>query len=149
MNEPGHYPSPDFGCPPPNTIQPFQQHQKHQQHQQQQPSSSSFHPNMWSWCETPSEPSWDYRAQAGWHHGAAPAFGFPPGRGNHGPKRPYGQNFGREWHQGGRQNHGPLSNHGKKQRNKKEPEYSHYCDTCDRGFKNQEKYDEHMSQHVK
>uniref|UniRef100_A0A8P4GH91 C2H2-type domain-containing protein n=1 Tax=Dicentrarchus labrax TaxID=13489 RepID=A0A8P4GH91_DICLA len=107
---------------------------------------------MWSWGETTSEPSWVHSGQAGWHQGDATGFGFPPGRGNSGPKRPYGQNFGRGRHQGGhrggRQNYGPPNDHGKK-KNKKEPEYSHFCDTCDRAFKNQEKYDEHISQHVK
>uniref|UniRef100_A0A8C2XM03 C2H2-type domain-containing protein n=1 Tax=Cyclopterus lumpus TaxID=8103 RepID=A0A8C2XM03_CYCLU len=95
MNEQGHYPPPDFGCPPPNTIQHFQQ----------KPHASSFHPGMWSWGETSSEPPRDYSGQAGWHHGTT-------------------------------------------QKNKKEPEYSHFCDTCDRGFKHQEKYEEHVSQHV-
>lgn len=90
-----------------------------------------------------------------------------------------GQTFGPERHQSGqygwKQNYKPPFNHGKKvksskypwcnatacamlfpngcvipqQKQKKEPEFPHYCDTCDRGFKNMEKYDEHMSQHVK
>ncbi|KAK9523823.1 hypothetical protein VZT92_017712 [Zoarces viviparus] len=141
MDEHRHYPPPGFSCPPPTSIQTYQQ--------QQPPHASGFQASMWSWSETSSEPVWDYSGQAGWHHGAAAEFGFPSGRGNYGQKRPHGQNYGREWHRGGRQSHGAPHNHGKKQKNKKEPEYSHFCDTCDRGFKIQEKYDEHVSQHVK
>lgn len=80
MNESGHYPPPDFSGLSSNTTQ-----------YQQQPRSSSFHSSMWSWSETPSEPSWDHSGPAGWHHGAAAGFGFQSGRGNYGPKRPYGK----------------------------------------------------------
>ncbi|KAM8905637.1 FMR1-interacting protein NUFIP1 isoform 2-T2 [Spinachia spinachia] len=132
MNDQGHYPPPDFVCPPSNTTPNQQQH------------TSGFQPSMWSWGETSSEPAWDHSGQSGWQRGG---FSSPPGRGNYGHKRPHGQNFGRGWNRGGR-SYGPPNNYGKK-KNKKEPEYSYFCDTCDRGFKNQEKYDEHVSQHVK
>ncbi|KAM4710711.1 FMR1-interacting protein NUFIP1 [Anableps anableps] len=132
MSESERYPPPDFSCASPNFMQ------------QQRPRSSSFHPSMWSWGETPSEPSW---SQFGYHQGQA------AGPAHYGPKPPFNQHFGGEWYQaghpGGRQNYRPPHQHGKKQRNRKEPEYSHYCDTCDRGFKNQQKYDEHVFQHVK
>lgn len=133
MSDTGHYPPPDFSCPLPNTFQ------------QQQPKTSSFHPGMWSWQETPSETSWGY-STTGYsnYNGATANYGSQSARGGYGTNA---QGY-HQWQQGrgrgGRQHYG---SYGKK--NKKEPEYSYFCDTCDRGFKNTEKYNEHMSQHVK
>lgn len=77
MAEPEHYPSPDFGCPPPNSFQ----HQPHR--------SGGFQPSMWSWGCTPTEPSWDHGGPAGWHARASPGFGS--NHRGHGPQRPHGK----------------------------------------------------------
>ncbi|XP_068123863.1 FMR1-interacting protein NUFIP1 isoform X1 [Hyperolius riggenbachi] len=44
---------------------------------------------------------------------------------------------------------GCHGNKGHKKKQRKEPDYTYYCDTCDQGFHHQEKYDEHVAQHVK
>ncbi|XP_053703937.1 nuclear fragile X mental retardation-interacting protein 1 [Synchiropus splendidus] len=130
MSEPAHYPSPDFDRPPTNSFT--------------LPSRSSFHASMWSWTESPTEPSRGSCAQPPWHQSpVATSYNYYT-HGHHNAQTGHG------WHQaghrGGWQHYNPSGNHGKT--NKKEPEYLFFCDTCDRGFKNNEKYGEHMAQHV-
>ncbi|XP_077370535.1 FMR1-interacting protein NUFIP1 [Festucalex cinctus] len=141
MDKPGSYPPPNFDCPPPNSIQ---------LPQPQPPASrSNFHPSMWTWIESPCElePNWASGGQTNWNHRLAS--GATVQSGNRGFKNSSGE-AGREWYHTGQQNgRKPAGKRGKRGQNKMEPEFKYFCDTCDRGFKNQEKYDEHVAQHVK
>ncbi|XP_067116528.1 nuclear fragile X mental retardation-interacting protein 1 isoform X2 [Osmerus mordax] len=130
MSGHSYYPPPDFGCPVPSSavVRPAT-------FQCQQPPSSNFHTGMWNWFEQPCTP-WGYNGQG------SRGGGGPPCREPYGFSHSRGQGFNR----GAR--YGPPHVHVNK-RKRKEPEFSHFCDTCDRGFKNQEKYDEHIAQHVK
>lgn len=85
----------------------------------------------WSWTQPgpwSSSPGQPQQHQYGYHHPHHP----------HHPPYPHRD----VWRGSGRHQWG-------KKKQSREPEFSHFCDPCDRGFKTQDKYDEHISQHVK
>ncbi|KAJ8255848.1 hypothetical protein COCON_G00197120 [Conger conger] len=131
MHNSGHYPPPVFNCPPPGQmIRPPVFNWR-------PPPPGTFCPENANWWAPPPGP-WGFNS--GGNEYNAPG---QQGAGFH-PRRQH-PNFGQR---GGFDN-GPNRNARGKQKKKKEPVFSHFCDTCDRGFKNQQKYDEHVAQHVK
>ncbi|XP_070538097.1 FMR1-interacting protein NUFIP1-like [Ptychodera flava] len=82
----------------------------------------------------------DQRTQQQWHQGRPFRHQFPPqGQTFHGPR-----------HHHPRTGQSPSSAQWKKKNKpKKEQVLPFYCESCDRGFKTQEKIDEHKKEHVK
>ncbi|XP_012675211.2 nuclear fragile X mental retardation-interacting protein 1 [Clupea harengus] len=137
MTNPGNYPPPVFNCPPQAPVL------KPSALQWDTSEPSTFQAARdWNWFgpqptfpQPPPPGPWNTYTQGNWHDGPwQQNFGANRSRGSH--HKTGGQQYGRQ-------------DFGGKKKNKKEPEFSFFCDPCDRGFKHQDKYDEHLSQHVK
>ncbi|XP_036426387.1 nuclear fragile X mental retardation-interacting protein 1 isoform X2 [Colossoma macropomum] len=137
MSEPDSYPPPNFSCP---AQQPVLRPPAFQWTSQQR--AEKFQASRdWSWIQSAPPVAWNPSSSP-----TAPFSGY---------QGPYYPNYVQHRYPGphhhdyqyGRQGHG--QNQWGKRKKQKEPEFSHFCDTCDRGFKHQAKYDEHVAQHVK
>ncbi|XP_072539966.1 FMR1-interacting protein NUFIP1 isoform X2 [Salminus brasiliensis] len=131
MSKPGRYPPPNFSCP---TREPVLRPSTLQWSSQQR--SEKFQASEdWSWIQAAPRAHWNPCSTATFSR-------YSPNDGQHRNPGPY-HHKNRNGQQGDGQNQW-----GKKKK-RKESQLSFFCDTCDRGFKNQTMCEEHVAQHVK
>ncbi|MCI4375120.1 hypothetical protein PGIGA_G00105550 [Pangasianodon gigas] len=128
------------GCPPSNSGWPTQEAPLRppnlQQTPQQQPHKFQALRD-WNWFQSAPTSPWGLNPMCPINSYGGPAYVQHHYPGYHLHEYQYG-----------RQDHSQKQWRNK-QKKQKEPEFSHFCDTCDRGFKNHDKYNEHITQHVK
>ncbi|XP_008060320.1 nuclear fragile X mental retardation-interacting protein 1 [Carlito syrichta] len=91
------------------------------------------------------QPSWNFQASTSWYWRQSPDI-YSWHQKSHNPPGKHSY-FPRKYANCTDFNSPPRKKQKKKKR--KEPVFHFFCDTCDRGFKNQEKYDKHISEHTK